>query len=121
MKRYNKSSAEWIDYPDYDEDLGELMEVSDNGQYCLYKKLGWNTKKPIYHILNDLDDNQYRWTVYMEIINTTHTVTVNVVEVNPSSPIDKSIFYFRKSLSEAYDFKRLIEKTLFTDTPTIER
>lgn len=121
MKRYNKSSAEWIDYPDYDEDLGELIEVSDNGQYCLYKKLGWNTKKTIYHILNDLDDNQYRWTVNMEIITTTQTVTVNVVEVNPSSPIDESIIYFRKSLSEAYDFKRLIEKILFTDTPTRER
>ena len=124
MKRYIKSSGELVNYADYDDDLGELVEVSDNGQYLLYKSVGQKTKQKIYTLVNDLNDKQYRWTVEMGIIPIIHTVTVSVAEVNPSSPIDESIIYLRDSLSEAYNFKLLIEKMIKkhkkTDTGEIE-
>ena len=115
MKRYIKSSGELVNYADHDDELGELVEVSDNGQYLMYKGAGQRTKKTIYTLVNELDDNQYRWIVDMGIIPISHTVTVNVVEVNLSSPLDESIIYLRDSLSEAYNFKMLIEKIFLTE------
>lgn len=104
--------SELVDYADYDEELGKLIEVSDEGQYVLYKSLGQASKQPIYTLVKDISGGSYRWIVDMRIIPISNEIIVDVVKVNPSAPLDESMIYLRDSLTEAYNFKKIIEENI---------
>ena len=110
MKKYIKSMSELVDYANYDDELGERIGTSLNGQYQLFRIISEKTGKAVYTLFEDLDDGDYRWRVHMSVSSASHTVDVQIEEVNKYAPLDESIIYIRNSLSEVYNFKKIIEK-----------